>query len=483
MAVSITYNNADSGECSNFITFTDIPNILKVTDTNGGQKAEFQLQFSGNLHSATLPSGDTFWYISLLGDTVTSTDTYSNAFNKNFYPATDAISTAASVSKALRSCPNVTANFTVEHSGSTVIVKGRDVGHATFNYTTNIPNDYLEGYITNQGGAASELYNSKVNVDLFEDNNYVTTLEKNYYGSEVAFDLSPVLTTLAVVGETKPYSFKVSYMNESGYTSLGTIGTNYIAQGFMCNQGNKFLQLSAFQLAANYNRGDTKTTDNNTTLYVYGNTIPLSVYMSDHSTQVTVNIHYLNSAYEEITASTYTFTNGIWSKLKDMDIPLTESLVKQSTYIDIQFPTYGKTYRYNVIKPLKATEYYQRIYWRNSYGGISFFDFTGQRSETRNLELSVYQKNIYDYYSSPMNELDKIYNNDVEYQVTIKSHLFDRDGRWLFNDMIQSPEVWTTSNGEKYAILLDNVSVDEVETNDIYEATVRFKYSMKPSII
>ena len=166
-----------------------------------------------------------------------------------------------------------------------------------------------------------------------------------------------------------------------------------------------------------------------------------------------------------------------------MDIPLTESLVKQSTYIDIQFPAYGKTYRYNVIKPLKATEYYQRIYWRNSYGGISFFDFTGQRSETRNLELSVYQKNIYDYYSSPMNELDKIYNNDVEYQVTIKSHLFDRDGRWLFNDMIQSPEVWTTSNGEKYAILLDNVSVDEVETNDIYEATVRFKYSMKPSII
>jgi hypothetical protein len=82
-----------------------------------------------------------------------------------------------------------------------------------------------------------------------------------------------------------------------------------------------------------------------------------------------------------------------------------------------------------------------------------------------------------------MNELDKIYDNDVEYQVTIKSHLFDRDGRWLFNDMIQSPEVWTTSNGEKYAILLDNVSVDEVETNDIYEATVRFKYSMKPSII
>lgn len=482
MAISVTYNNATSGEASNFITFTDIPNILKISDTGGGLPAVFVLTFYDNLHDATLPSGDTFWYISLLGETISSVDVYTNAFNKNFYPATTPVSTAASVAKALRNCQNITANFTVEHDGSKVTLRGRSVGPATFGYLTNIPSEYLYGVATSSGVADSVLYNSKVNVDLYNGESYVTSLEKNYYGSEVAFNMSPVLSTVAKIGSTEPYTMKVSYMNSSGYTSLGTIGTNYIAQGFMCNQGHKFLTLNSLQLAANYTRGDTKTTDNNTSLYVYGNTIPLSLYMSAN-VAVSINIHYLNSAYEELSSSTYTYTNSTSSKLKDVEIPLTETYVRLSSYIDIEFPSINKTYRYNVIKPLKATEYYQRILWRNSYGGISFFDFTGQRSETRNLELSLYQKNIYDYYTSSTNELDKIYNNDVEYQVTLKSHLFDKDGRWLFNDLIQSPEVWTTSNGEGYAILLSNVSVDEVETNDIFEATVKYKYSMKPSII
>lgn len=482
MAISVTYNNAAGSEASNFITFTDIPNILKVSDTGGGTQAVFRLSFSGNLHDATLPTGDTFWYITLLGETVNSVDVYSNAFNKSFYPGTTSTSTAASVAKALRNCQNIIANFTVEHDNSNVIIKGRSVGSVTFGFMTNIPNEYLVGSVLTGGTADSALYNSKVNVDLFNGSNYVTTLEKNYYGSEVAFNMSPVLSTIAKVGQTEPYAIKVSYINSNGYTSLGTIETNYIAQGFMCNQGDKFLILNTLQLAANYSRGDTKTTDNNTTLYVYGNTIPLSVYMNS-ITPVNINIHYLNSAYEEITSSTYTYTSSNVSKLKDIEIPLAENNVRQSTYIDIEFPSISKRYRYNVIKPLKATEYYQRILWRNSYGGISFFDFTGQRGETRNLELSVYQKNIYDYYTSSMNELEKIYDNDVEYQVTLKSHLFDKDGRWLFNDMIQSPEVWTTSNGENYAILLNSVSVDEVETNDIFEATVKYKYSMKPSII
>ena len=129
------------------------------------------------------------------------------------------------------------------------------------------------------------------------------------------------------------------------------------------------------------------------------------------------------------------------------------------------------------------TEYCQRIYFRNSYGGISFFDFTGQKSETRDLDLMTYEKNIFDYYNDPMNELEKIYDNTVKYSVTLKSHLFEKDGKYIFNDMLQSPELWVIRNSEKYAIILDNVSVDETTNNDIYEATIRFRYSQEPSLI
>jgi hypothetical protein len=153
-------------------------------------------------------------------------------------------------------------------------------------------------------------------------------------------------------------------------------------------------------------------------------------------------------------------------------------------YVDVKFESQPDFVRYNVIKPLKATEYYQRIYWRNSYGGVSFFDFTGAKTETRDLETTTYQKNIFDYYTDPRNELERVYNNEIKYNVTLKSHLFENDGKYVFNDLAQSPEVWTEINGETYAIIMESVSVDELnDRNNIYEATVRYRYSMTPSII
>lgn len=128
------------------------------------------------------------------------------------------------------------------------------------------------------------------------------------------------------------------------------------------------------------------------------------------------------------------------------------------------------------------TEHCQRIYFRNSYGGISFFDFTGAKSETRDFELQTYNKNNFDYYTSDVNEREMLYDNDTKYTYTIKSHLIEGDARWIFNDMAQSPYLWTEINGQTYAIILDSISVDEVSTgNNIYEATIKYHLSQKPS--
>ena len=274
---------------------------------------------------------------------------------------------------------------------------------------------------------------------------------------------------------------KLTSISSSGvYSSLGTISSNYITQGYMCNQGRKYLTLSSSAVVAqNYSRGTEKLADNNTILYVYGNTIPISFYKSGSGSQ-SFSIKYLDSAFNQNGASSDSISLGS-NKLHNATLQLSSSLLRDAFYVDVEFG--GNTVRYNVIKPLKATEYYQRLYWRNSYGGVSFFDFTGQRSETRDLEIETYQKSIYDYYTDSRNELEKVYDNKVKYTVTLKSHLFENDGKYIFNDLLQSPEVWTKMNDEEYAVIIDSVTVDETDKNNIYEATVKYHYSQEPSLI
>lgn len=479
--MNITYNNETSG-ITNLITFNDIPNILKITDTTAGSRATVTLTFNGTLGTAPLPE-EGYWYLTINGETIASVQDYANAINKNFYPSrTNAQSTAASVAKALRNCPTIAANFTVQLANNIVYVRARDIGQKDWNIATNIAVTYLNKS-TASGSASSPLYGSMVSVGIYKGDVYVTTLEKNYYNGEVAFNLSPVLTTIAKVGETVPYQMQLSYVGKNGdYTLIGTTNVNYIAQGYMCNLGQKFLRLTSNPIfAMNYKRGNPKTTSNNTTLYVYGNSIPISLYTS--GTSVSLTITYRNSATEAITSTTQSFSFGGMSVLHDIEIPLVPDTLRISSYVDVTINATNETLRFAVIKPMKATEYYQRVLWRNSYGGISFFDFTGARVETRNLETKTYQKNIYDYYTSEFTEMDKIYDSDVNYEIQLKTHVIDADGRYPLNDLMQTPMAWTVINSQKYAVIIESVAIDEIDRNDIFEGTIKYRYSMKPSII
>ena len=492
--MNITYNNLSTSDATNLITFTDIPNILKVEDNDGGTYANLTLTFQGNLSSQVSKDGQ--FYITFLGETITSVKKVEDSVNKNFYISSVNNVTAAYVARAFRNCPTIAANFRVEHNGATVKLIARAVGtvwgNASDVFQRNIPETYLTASVTD-GSAYAELYGARVNVEVYSGesfDDYITTLEKNYYGSECAFDLSPVLTTLAERGKTVPYSLKMASLKGDTYNVIANLEYNYITQGYMVNQGDKYIALNAVNgviVAQNYKRGTEKSSANNTILYVYGTTIPLSVYK--HNTLgMTVYVDYVDSDNAVLETVSYSYnmqypSTPLWNFNIDLapNLGLKERF-KQSTYIDIRVGGMS-TIRYNVIKPLKATEYYQRIYWRNSYGGISFFDFTGAKTETRDLDVETYQKSIYDYYTDERNELDKIYDNKITYNVTLKSHLFENDGKYVFNDLMQSPEVWTEINGENYAIIIKSVSVDETDRNNVYEATVKYTYSMNPSII
>ena len=488
--MDITYNGLTSP--TNLVTFTDIPNILSIDDYSIGSKAEFSFEFenTGGLYNDT--SENNQWYITFNGETISNVINPDDANGKSFYISTSTTSTAASVAKALRSCPGVIANWTVEHGWhypNEVKLIARNNGSIFGNSfgsnasSTNIDSDYLTR--SGSDGSGGALTNSIITVDIYDTANdiYITSLEKNFYNGQAVFNMSPALTSLAEEGKTYQYSYRVGYQKDGDWQYLGAISDNYIVPGYMVNQGLKYIPLTSVHLAQNVSRGTEKGGNiNRSLLYIYEPSLTFSVYMYNTG-GFDYTIYYLDSKYSTISASTGTYhSTGSDNKLKDIELLLDEELLRQSFYIDVEVGN-SFTLRYNVIKPLKATEYCQRLYFRNSYGGISFIDLTGQRSETRDLEQPTYQKNIYDYYQVEMNELEIPYDNSIDYKFTLKSHIFENDGKYIYNDLLQSPKVWTTINGENYRILIDSISVDEQENNNLFEAQVKYHLSQTPAII
>ena len=338
---------------------------------------------------------------------------------------------------------------------------------------TNIPTSYLDKQAT-AGTAYSILHGGKVDVDVYSGsssnlNNYVTTLEKNFYGNECAFDISPVLTTFSQYGKTIPYSLAVSVIGKDGewYEQNGVTGnTTY---GYLANQSDKYKYINNVQMLINTNREQVR--------YVYGYTIPFSFLWGDGVGGFTVTIEYLDSAYNTIHTATVQYrTSGYDSHIVDTSISIPEELSASTYYVDIVIGNI--TYRFNVIKPLKAADDYQRVFWRNEYGGVSFFDFTGARSETDGVEIETYEKNIYDYYENPAFERKKIYSQDITKTVKLTSHLMEENGKWEFNSLMRSKLLWTIINGKTHYIIPKQMEVQEDNNYDnIYTATLTYEYS------
>lgn len=480
----ITYNDPYENR-SNIITFSDIPNILKVTEEDYGTQARIALTFNGNLRNVT--NADNQWYITYMNETVTNTLQPANAKNKHFYVGTDNASTAAYVAMALRNCSGIAANNTIQHTGNQVIILSKSIGEkwsdGISNYfETNIPQAYITASYQD-GSASSNLNGSEIIVDISSNGDYVTTLQKYWWNGEAAFNLTPFLSTMVTPLKVYPYTMQVSSIKDGAYTYLGSVGENYATVGYMCNQGQKWLDNSGLQLAQNVSRGNSNAGFvNSSVLYAYNRSVPISFY-NGNAGGMNITIEYLNSAFEVIGTNTTSWRNSDTSKkLWHLDLILDNRWFYQSFYFDV---TLGNIkIRYKSIRPFTMTDECTRIQWVNSYGGVSFFDFTGKRTENRSVETSTYQKGIFDYYEADKEELDKIYNNNVKYDVTLKSHLMEKDGTYIFNDLLQSPDAWTVVNGVTYGIIIDSVAVDELDNNnDVFEATVRYHYSQPTTLI
>ena len=473
--MNITYNNLSSP--SNILTFTEVPNILKISENVTGTKCTIQFMMGNGLRQTV--TGDSQYYITLFGETISNVMAPESANNKRFYISDDAESTAMSIARAFRNCGGLNADFDIFGNGSTVEIIAKTIGKkiTTANYLQrNIPGDKMSVSVQD-GSSTSILFNSKIQVDVYNSNaasvnNFITTLEKNWYGDECAFDMSPVLSTFSEYGQTQPYTFVLNVFRDNGeWQNQGTVSGNTTI-GYHANQSDKYKYAQGAQMLLNKNRG----TNGTMILYTYNNVIPYSVLCGIDTGGWNVKVSVKDSAFNEVYANTSTSSRTTSNMIVDTNATIPQTAIKNGYYVDITVGT--QTTRFNIIKPLKATEYYQRILWRNEYGGISFFDFTGSRSESDSVDIETYEKNIFDYHDNNEFERKMIYKNDYKKTVSLTSHLLEEDGKWIFNSLMRSKKVWTTINGKTYYIIPKSIDVQEDQTyNNIYTAKLTYEYS------
>ena len=152
--------------------------------------------------------------------------------------------------------------------------------------------------------------------------------------------------------------------------------------------------------------------------------------------------------------------------------------MRDSYYVDLTF-SFG-IIRLNIINPPYSNIECNRVSWFNSYGGVSFFDFLGDKKDERKTEVTTYNKSLLDFYKNDKQEQEIVYFRDNEITVSLTSHLMEKDGLYQLYDLQNSYKAWITINGVPYYIIITSLTVEEPSDN-VFTATIKYKYSLLDS--
>ena len=496
----ITLNGIENP--NNIITFTNCPTILTVSDSWTGTKARSVIEVA-DLSSVRTPDE----YTISVGDyIIRGTGDLSKSVGNRFYltssnTTANKVLVARKIVDAISSLGGITMNYRVWQDSAAngqllpiVIVEAMGVGAGNVEIHINDPMPSGIVSINSTMGSITSIFNgsiiNKIHVDIYKNNSpgnringtswirgsFIAQLEKTVWGGTVSFDLSDIFNTESEIGTLSSYELIISSQIDGEINTLGDLKFIYATPGYFVNQGGSFIpKFTGCYLAQNVSRGNSVGGINKSILYVYYNSITFSLYADNSVSNVACKIDYLNNSQASLGTENLNIFCG--NNLNTFTLPLNQLLLKQSSYIDLTIPNIGKL-RYTVIKPIHATDETQRIYWINSYGGTSFFDFTGTRTEERKTDIETYERSLYDYYNSNRQELTNIYSKEVKITVTLTTHNIVKDGTWQLFDLQNSYNAWTTVNGKDYAIHITDIQVDETDVSGIYTAQIKYEYSM-----
>lgn len=522
--MEITWNNLTYSR--DLICFSGVPNILKFdnTDTQTGAVTKARYTFtitSGGISQYdsskdyTITIGDYSIKgtadISKVGGTVyllpTTTDTVTQRY------------CAMTIVNALRNVPWISANFDVylesnlsDGSLSNVVQVVAKKESVVYNvpYSCNWGSGYSFNEVTAGMNSDTMLQGNKGNnfvvVDVYRYNQsaidfriggtplnnqftYVTTLQKTYFGEPVSFNLTPVLSSFLDEQE-EDYNtmslFKCIVYGFSNGKNVFSQATDYMwfTNGYLCNLSDNYINFTnPYRMAANNKRGGYHDTWNHTLMYTYYPQLDFSLFVrNSFAIQPRFVIRYLDSAKNEFNTQIVQPQFASNKSLQDFSVMLNQSDFDKATYIDLELYPLTDKYRYNVIKPIKAADddSVTRVFWYNEYGGISFMDFTGERTETRKEDIEYYERQSFDYYESQDREMTKVYSKKIPVEVKHSTHYIEKDGTYLLYSLQSSKKAWIyQGGGTKYYIHVTNLEVKESSNaSHIYQGTITYEYSM-----
>lgn len=472
MEIKLNKQNVTSNGDMNMITFNHIPTILSVKGSVGNGYTSYELTI--------LPCEDAtgIEIIQFGNSTLRATNNITEAVNNIFYMSSSA--TPSLMAYYLVNALNSTIesiSYNIYSINEKVFIVSKEIGHPLDTLLTTAIGFFT--LKTNSSTTKNELDGSKIIVNIFSNTQFVASLVKTAINSECKFDLSPILVANTKDGKLFDYNLKISQLTNTDNLNIANLNRLFAVNGYSVNQGKYDFSLldsnNDFYVMQNVSKGTDKDVYNNTILYCSEPEIIISLSNILNNDLPSITVKYLDSVYTEI--ATETFNSFISdNRMYNCKLNLNKKNFDASSYIDVILPN-NNIIRYNIIKPLRYNSKTYRVYWYNSYGGISFFDFTGLKTEERKSEKVTYKKSNLTIYEDDEKSLDKVYSNTLEYTVTLTTHMLEKDGIYSLYDLLNSYHAWIVVNDEKNEIIITDMQIKETQNNNIYQGEIKFTYS------
>ena len=499
---TIKLNNIHNA--SDLICLNTCPTIISVTNTSTDTFESVTVDING------LAPKDVFLTtkITVNGYTISGSDDITKIKSRVFYHygQTDndinAEFCAISIVNALKTVPQLSMNYNIVYDGEgkfSITAKNGGIQYALSLSTTNLENfDIINKTVGSTTDNMRGQYFSKVYLDLYYNSDerhrkinspseqteykYLTTLQKEYFKDKVNFNVSPVLQTVSNNDDTTIWKGRLYSVVDGVTTELGVIDNNYVINGYLVNQGNTYINASVKEgqtlPALNVGRGSDKPQYNKSIMYIYDPEFRISLYGTYGKTYDRLTVDYLESDETVIKSQVISLNLSSTKNLGLYIIRLDKQTLRNSYYVDLTF-SFG-TIRLNVINPPNANVECNRVWWYNSYGGVSFFDFVGDKDEERTTDVETYNKSLLDFYTSRNQEQEIIYKRTNNVTVTLSSHIIEKDGLYQLYDLQNSYKAWVTINGVNYSVIIESLTIDE-PSDGVYIAKIKYKYSLLDS--
>ena len=408
------------------------------------------------------------------GETVTSVVSQSDAGPRQFGTNCSAEGLANNICRALSSIPSIVSSYSVSFNDrGYVILKALGSGSATaITYSSDIPDVEFEYTPPSPSSSAAT---ADVTVSRSSPPS-VAVLSKSVVSDIVRFNISDVLSGMSDEGKAVPVTVGCHVTDAEGDVTRLREFHELVVQGWHDRSHPDFLASGGF-IAQNMKGAPDRDVYNNVVLYALQGSDVGVPWLPSTTGSTSASYAVYDSAFNSLTSGGLTETMTA-NEISQFTVPGSATLNASAWYLSVTLPD-SSVVRYNLIRSGMSSGCV-RLYWRNSMGGVSFFDFTGEMSEKTDIssEYMYDEGSSYGYYTDEYRHDELVYSQKAEKTYTVQSHIIEEAGCPIVDDLASSRKVWVERDGRKHLVLVTAVEKVKVASNGTWRLKVSFKYSV-----